>query len=120
MPLRTVAVNTGQGNLLRLTAKVTGNPGASANRLIEAALRAYHGENKDEIIRDISRSDTRALDGGGKKHARVDETLVNGIENISRAGRIGLAMLTWDMTFEEASEWEKNRVPMGRPRKAVN
>lgn len=120
MALRTVTVNLGQSNLLTLASKVMGVPGASANRMIEAAIRAYRGEDKDEIISRVSRYDSRALHGGGAKHARVDDGLLSGIENISRAGRIGLAMLMYDMTLQEAAEWEAGRVPIGRPRKKVN
>lgn len=117
MTLRSVTVNVGHTNILCLASKVIGVPGASANRMIEAAIRAYRGENRADIIKRVSRHDSPALSGGGQKHARIDESLVTGIENISRAGRIGLAMLMYDMTIDEACEWETGLVRMGRPPK---
>lgn len=118
MGQRTVAVNVGQTNILTLASKVIGAPGISANRMIEAAIRAYRGEPREEVIRRVSKRDASALSGGGYKYARLDEDLLSGIENISRAGRIGLALLMYeDMTLAEAIEWEAGRVPMGKPRK---
>ena len=116
MAQRTVAVNVGTGNILTLASKVMGTPGASANRMIEAAIRAYRGEAREEIVRRVSQRDSSALSGGGTKYARIDEDLISGIKNISRAGRIGLALLMYeDMTLEEATEWEDGRVRRGRP-----
>ena len=118
MGQRTIAVNVGHSSILSLASKVIGAPGASANRMIEAAIRAYRGESRDEIIRRVSKRDTHALNGGGYKYARIDEALIDGIDNVSRAGRIGLALLMYEgMTLDEATEWESGRVPMGRPRK---
>jgi hypothetical protein len=119
MPQRTVSVNVGQKDILTLASKVIGAPGASVNRMIEAALRVYRNPDfRDEIARQVSKPERRASPGGGYKYARVDENLVDGIDNISRAGRIGLALLMYeDMTLDEAIEWEAGRVPRGRPRK---
>lgn len=120
MTQRTVAVNIGQKDILTLASKVIGAPGASVNRMIDAALRIYRDpDSRNSIIKRVSAPPKRrASSGGGYKYARVDADLVHGIDNISQAGRIGLALLMYeDMTLDEAIEWETGRVPRGRPRK---
>lgn len=121
MPTQVVTVSV-PPNLLHLASKVAGNAGASANKLIEAALKIYQGIPRDEAISQINdynlqRSNLRE---GGKKSVRIDPKWLEGIEGLSRANRVGLLMLVYDMTKQDAEEFEINgpwHIKPGRPRK---
>lgn len=109
-------------NLLHLASKVAGQAGASANKLIETALKIYQGIPRDEAIAQMSEAPSNRTDlkQGGKKSAKVDTKWLEGIEGLSRANRVGLLMLVYDMTRDEADEFEMNspwHLKVGRPRK---
>lgn len=114
MPLRSISVNVGPTNMVHLAGRVMGMPGASTNRILEAAIRAYNGEDRASIIRKMSGNTRHNLKDGGKKLAKIDDELLTGISNISEAGRIGLFLLMYeDMSREEAEELARDRVKRG-------
>lgn len=123
MPTRPVTVIV-PDDMLSVAAKVIGQASTSVNRLIEAAFRAYSGQPRDEIIRAVYQQNVanENLRMGGRKTALVASELLENIEDEkSYAGRIGLLMLMYNMTKEEAKKamdgnpsWQVN---MGRPRK---
>jgi len=117
MTQRTIAVNVGKSVILSRASIALGVPGTSASLMIEAAIRAYRGESRADIIDAISRYGSGHNGGrGGTIYAHIDDNLIAGIDNVSRAGRIGLAMITYDMSLDEATQWESGRVTPGRPR----
>lgn len=123
MPDQVITV-TVPPNLLYLASKAAGNAGATASRLIEAALKMYQGISRDEAIAQMNevrapRSDLRQ---GGQKSAKIDPKWLDGIEHLSLANRVGLLMLVYDLSREDAEEFESKgpwNLKAGRPRKVA-
>lgn len=105
---------------LDIASKLLGVPGVSANKLINAAILLYQGEDRDAVARSIS---TPMSDLTGRvKTAKVKTEILDGIENISGAIRIGIG-LAMGLTREQAESWASlveqggKREGAGRPRK---
>jgi hypothetical protein len=121
MPTRDVRVSLPSDMLFDTASKVLGLAGVSANALINAALRLYNGEEKDQVIRDLQpQTDLR----GSEKRAKVDAGLLENVENGAYAARVGIG-IALGMDREQAEEWAKitekrggARPGAGRPRKA--
>lgn len=99
---------------------ILGVAGISANRLIEAAIRAFRGESIEEIRAHVSPTNGNELKGSGRKDARLDETLIDGIGNKSRAARVGLGMIAYGFDRESSEKWADTVVKWGKQSKPAS
>lgn len=114
MPLRTVGVMIPE-DVMSFAHDRSGIPGISINRLIEAGIRVFLGESMEDVRTRFASSDRgKELENGGQRFARLDESLIDGINNKSRAARIGLGMIAYGWDRERAEKWADTAIKWGR------
>jgi hypothetical protein len=124
LPTRTVTASLPSEHFFEVAKHTLDAPGISANKLINAALRLYRGEEFNQVKQSI-RPESNLT--GTRKNAQVPNEILDGIDNVSFAVRVGLGMAML-MTREQAEEWASaftyshggKREGAGRPRKIQN
>ena len=115
-PLRSVGV-TLPDDVMYFASGILQIPGISVNRIIEAGIRAYRGETLDQIRDSVGTHGTYSADDlkrGGKKDARLAIDLVEDLKNKSKAARVGLAMIAYGWSREDAERWADTQIIWGR------
>jgi hypothetical protein len=99
---RTVTVTVPNDHVFEAASKALGIAGMSANKLINAAIRVYKGENQEQVKASIAPKESNLH--GTRKNAQVEAELLAGIDNAAHAARVGLGMFL-GMSREEAEKW---------------
>jgi hypothetical protein len=109
---RSVSVVIPRGDLMQRAADTLRFTEVNISELFNNAMRAYSGEPIESLP---TRSETPWPDSGGVFSAAADADLIDSLDvKMPRAVRIGLAMIGYGMTRDEAIEWEKTSVNRGR------